>query len=223
MAERREGKKRFNFMDLVIIAVTLAFIGAAVYYIVNGIALEKKSYTVAYTVRLELDGSDADKINEGDSVLSSDGITVIGKVRSIRKEKKTEFVFDKRVTAAERETETAASSAVTTTETVAPTTAGSQISGTDTTSEITGTTAAEPKTQIIIVTSTDNGTRNGPLVSERESEKTVILFVTVIADVKASDSAYVINGERVKAGKRAEFLTPYFYAVGEYHDIASAE
>ena len=125
MADNKPGKKRFNFMDLIIVAVTLAFLSAAAYYIVNGIAGEKKSYSVGYTVRLELDRSDADKINEGDNVLSSDGMTVIGKVKTIIKENKTEYAIDRRVTAGtEQNTETSA--AVTTSETTISTTLTSQ-------------------------------------------------------------------------------------------------
>ncbi|MBQ7645686.1 MAG: hypothetical protein IJS94_00305 [Clostridia bacterium] len=225
MADRKSGKKRFNFMDLVIIAVTLAFIGAAVYYIVNGIAAEKKSYTVAYTVRLELDRTDADKISEGDNVLSSDGITVIGTVKSIRKEKKTELAIDRRVTAASEQTSSTAEATTTTSvestllSTTAPSGSVTDTAAISSTEEITN---AAPVTQIIILPGTDHGARTGPLVSYRESEDAFVVYVTVIADVKASDNAYVVNGERVKIGKRAEFLTPYFYAVGEYYDIASA-
>ena len=218
MAENKSNKNKFNFMDLLVVVVTLAFVSAAVYYIVRGISGERKRYTVAYTVRLELNGADADKIKEGQNVLSSDGSTVIGTVKEVKAVKKSEVVVDRRLTTA-----SALPDDTTMTETVLTTSSAavseSEQTGTSVSETLTTSTAVLRETQIIIMTGKDYGVRPGELVSYRESEDTFVVYVTVIADVKAANDAYLVNGERVKVGKRAEFLTPYFYAVGEYYDI----
>ena len=95
-------------MDLLIVVAALAFVSSAAYYIVDGISGERKNYKVVYTVKLILDISDKDKINVGDSVLSSDGLDEIGEVISVKTEDCIEYVLDRRIASPSAEASTVA-------------------------------------------------------------------------------------------------------------------
>ena len=103
-------KTRFNFIDVLIILIILAVVGAAVYLIVTGNmeARRSESANIEFTVRLSaVDEEYLSLIRENESVKDSSTDKVIGTIQKITMEK-TRYYVDTAIPAGNGYTVTAA-------------------------------------------------------------------------------------------------------------------
>ena len=78
---RKPSKKKLNIVDILIFLLIAVFVAAVTMYIAAEITDE--SVSVDYAVTMTVRTAFADKITEGDAVLSADGKREIGKVSTV--------------------------------------------------------------------------------------------------------------------------------------------
>jgi hypothetical protein len=82
-------KPRFNFIDVLIILIILAVVGAAVYLIASENAAQRRAENanIEFTVRISsVDAEYLSSITEGQTVKDSETGAVLGTIRSVRTE-----------------------------------------------------------------------------------------------------------------------------------------